>query len=81
VVDRAQKQIPLEWLEGDEPAYNVLLNRLMGAAEHVPDLIEDSRRRRDKPISRMEKEMTSVKIFFGAGDTSSARPTAACDTV
>jgi len=81
VVDRAQKQIPPEWLEGDEPAFNVLLNRLMGAAKRVPDLIDDSRRRRVKPISRMEKEMTSVKIFFGAGDTASARPTAACDTV
>ncbi len=50
VVDRAQKQIPLEWLDGDESALDALLNRLMTRRKRVPDLIEDSRRGRINPF-------------------------------
>jgi hypothetical protein len=56
VVDRAQKQIPPEWLEGDEPAFNVLLNRLMARRKRVPDLIEDSRRGRVNPFPEWKRK-------------------------
>lgn len=50
VVDQAQKQIPPEWLEGDESALEALLARLMARRKRVPDLIEDSRRGRINPF-------------------------------
>jgi HipA-like protein len=50
VVDRAQKQIPPEWLDGDESALDALLNRLMTRRKRTPDLIEDSRRGRINPF-------------------------------
>jgi len=50
VVDRALKQIPPEWLEGDESALDALLSRLMARRKRVPDLIEDSRRGRINPF-------------------------------
>jgi hypothetical protein len=50
VVDRAQKQVPPEWLEDDEPALNALLGRLMARRKRVPDLIEASRSGRINPF-------------------------------
>ncbi len=50
VVDRAQKQIPPDWLDGDEAALDALLNRLMARRKRVPDLIEESRRGRINPF-------------------------------
>ena len=50
VVDQAQKQIPPEWLEGDEAALEALLVKLMARRKRVPDLIEDSRRGRINPF-------------------------------
>lgn len=55
IVDRAQKQIPPEWLDGDEPAFDVLLNKLMARRKRVPDLIEDSRRGRINPFPEWKK--------------------------
>lgn len=55
VVDRAQKQIPPEWLEGDQPAFDALLNRLMARRKRVPELIEDSRRGRINPFPQWRK--------------------------
>jgi len=50
VVDRAQKQLPPEWLDGDESALDALLNKLMARRRRIPDLIEDSRRGRINPF-------------------------------
>ena len=50
VVDQAQKRIPPEWLEGDEPALDALLTRLMARRKRVPDLIEASRTGRINPF-------------------------------
>jgi hypothetical protein len=50
VVDQALKQIPPEWLEGDEDALNALLLKLMARCKRVPDLIRDSRRGRINPF-------------------------------
>ena len=50
VVDQAQKQIPPEWLEGDEEALEALLGKLMARRKRVPDLIEASRRGRINPF-------------------------------
>ena len=50
VVDQAQKQIPPEWLEGDETALDTLLGKLMARRKRVPDLIEASRRGRINPF-------------------------------
>jgi hypothetical protein len=56
VIDRAQKQIPPEWLDGDEPAFEVLLSRLMTRRKRVADLIEDSRRGRINPFPEWKKK-------------------------
>jgi len=50
VVDHALKQIPPEWLEGDEEALEKLLLKLMSRRKRVPDLIRDSRRGRINPF-------------------------------
>lgn len=46
VVDSALKQIPPQWLDGDEDALETLLAKLMVRRRRVPDLIEESRRGR-----------------------------------
>lgn len=51
VVDRAWKQIPPEWLEGEEDALDQMLERLFERRRRVPDLIEASRHSRTGPFS------------------------------
>ncbi len=50
VVDQAQKQIPPEWLEGDEALLETLLGKLMTRRKRVPDLIRDCQRGRTNPF-------------------------------
>ena len=50
VVDQAHKQIPSEWLEGDESLLESLLEKLMARRKRVPDLIRDSQRGRINPF-------------------------------
>ena len=50
VVDKAQKQIPIEWLTGDESSLNTVLLKLMTRRKRVPDLIRDSQRGRINPF-------------------------------
>jgi hypothetical protein len=50
VVDEALKQIPPEWLDGDEAPLGRLLERLMARGKRVPALIRDSRRGRVNPF-------------------------------
>jgi hypothetical protein len=46
VVDQARKQVPPQWLEGDESALDALLETLLGRRRRVPDLIAGCRRAR-----------------------------------
>jgi HipA-like kinase len=50
LVDQAQKQIPPEWLEGDEGALETVLQKLMARRKRVLDLLQDSRRGRINPF-------------------------------
>jgi hypothetical protein len=50
LADQAQKQIPPEWLAGDESALEALLMKLLARRKRVPDLIQDSRRGRINPF-------------------------------
>jgi len=50
VVDEAQKQIPPEWLAGDESALEALLMKLLSRCRRVPELIRDSRHGRINPF-------------------------------
>ena len=50
VVDLAIKQVPPEWLEGDEAALEALLLKLKSRRKRVPELIRDSRRGRIDPF-------------------------------
>jgi hypothetical protein len=50
VVDEALKQIPPEWLDGDEAALETLLSKLMARRKRVPDLILDSKTGRVNPF-------------------------------
>jgi hypothetical protein len=43
VVDQACKQVPLAWLEGEEQAFERLLEKLMERRERVPDLLLECR--------------------------------------
>jgi hypothetical protein len=50
IVDQAQKQIPPDWLEGEEAALETLLGKLMSRRKRVPDLIRDCQRGRVNPF-------------------------------
>lgn len=46
VLDRAYKQVPLEWIRGEEEALEAVLEKLIERRRRVPDLILQSRRAR-----------------------------------
>jgi hypothetical protein len=50
IVDQALKQIPPDWLEGDEQALEHLLTKLMSRRKRVADLIHDCVRGRVNPF-------------------------------
>ena len=50
VVDEAQKQLPPEWLTGDESALEAVLLKLMTRRKRVPDLVRESQRGRINPF-------------------------------
>jgi hypothetical protein len=50
VVDRAFRQVPPEWLEGEEDEFEQLLEKLLRRRARVPDLIEDARKARVNPF-------------------------------
>ena len=56
VLNAAQKQVPPAWLDGDEPALEVLLTKLMSRRKRVPDLLADCRNGRVNPFPRWEEQ-------------------------
>lgn len=50
VVDQAQKQVPPQWLDGDESTLDSVLTKLISRCRRVPDLIRDSRSGRVNPF-------------------------------
>lgn len=46
----ARKQIPPEWLDGEESAIERLLERLMSRRKRVPDMLAECRERRENPF-------------------------------
>ncbi len=50
VVDDALKQIPSQWLNGDEDALEAMLTKLMARRRRVPDLVSESRNCRINPF-------------------------------
>jgi hypothetical protein len=50
VLDRTRRQIPLEWIFGDEEAMDLLLGKLILRCKRVPDLIAESVRGRVNPF-------------------------------
>jgi len=50
VVDQAMKQLPPEWVEGDEDALEALLAKLMARRKRVAELIRESQRGRINPF-------------------------------
>lgn len=51
VVDQAYKQVPPEWIRGDEDQFERLLETLMRRRKRVPDLISDTRRAKQSPFA------------------------------
>ena len=49
-IDKAVRQIPPEWLEGEEDEFDQLLLRLLQRRERVPDLICETRDARTNPF-------------------------------
>jgi HipA-like kinase len=50
VMDRAWKRIPPDWIDGEEDAFERLLERLFERRKRVPDLIQASRAARTNPF-------------------------------
>jgi hypothetical protein len=55
VVDRALHSLPRQWIEGDEDAFERLLEQLMRRRTRVADLIEQSRQARSDPFPNWKK--------------------------
>ena len=51
VVDQAYKQVPPEWIRGEEDQFERLLETLMRRRKRVPDLISDTRRAKQTPFA------------------------------
>ena len=49
IVDRAFKQVPPEWVAGEEDEFERLLEKLLARRKRVPDLVADARRSRLTP--------------------------------
>jgi len=52
IVDQALKQIPPEWLDGDETELEAVLEKLMVRRKRVPDLVRDSQHGRINPFPK-----------------------------
>ena len=52
VIDQAYKQAPPEWLEGDQDAFEQLLEKLLRRRKRLPDLISDCRRAKLNPFPK-----------------------------
>ncbi len=50
VVDRAFRQVPPEWLEGEEDEFEQLLEKLLRRRSRVPDMIADMRQAKGNPF-------------------------------
>jgi len=50
VVDQAYKQIPPDWIEGDEGAFEKLLETLLRRRKRTPDLLSDCRQEKSNPF-------------------------------
>ena len=50
VVDQAYKQVPPEWIPGDEDQFERMLENLMRRRKRVPDLVSDARRSKQSPF-------------------------------
>jgi hypothetical protein len=50
VVDQAYKQVPPEWIQGDEDQFERVLETLMRRRKRVPDLVSDARRSKQSPF-------------------------------
>ncbi len=50
VVDQAFRQIPPEWIEGEEDAFETLLEKLLRRRARVPDLIRNCRHANNTPF-------------------------------
>ncbi len=52
VIDRAYKQVPPEWIAGEEADFERLLERILKRRRRVPDLIAECRNGRSNPFPR-----------------------------
>jgi len=50
VIDRAYKQIPPEWIDGEEEEFERVLEKLMDRRKRVPDLIAETRHLKTNPF-------------------------------
>lgn len=55
VVDQACKQIPPEWLVGEEDQFERMVEQLMRRRKRVPDLIRDARRAKVSPFGNWKE--------------------------
>jgi hypothetical protein len=50
IIDQAYKQMPPEWIEGEEEAFEQILERLLRRRKQLPDLIADCRKAKLNPF-------------------------------
>jgi hypothetical protein len=50
VFDKAWKSVPPEWIEGEEDAFEQVLEQLMARRKRVPELLAATRQARSNPF-------------------------------
>ena len=54
VVDQALKQVPPEWIPGEQDEFERMLEQLIRRRKRLPDLIRDVRRAKMSPFPKWE---------------------------
>jgi len=52
VVDKAYRQVPPEWIDGEESEFEQMLEKLLRRRKRVPELISDVRRAKQNPFPK-----------------------------
>ena len=74
VFDKALRQIPPPWIEGDENQLEALLESLLRRRQRIPELLEDCRKAPEQPVPSLGDSpiRSSGERKHGRGDDSSS---------
>jgi hypothetical protein len=64
VLDQTRRQIPLEWVTGEEETVVALMGKLISRCKRVPDLIAESVRARENPFPEWSESRSDLAVDY-----------------